>query len=121
MQIINNTLLSEYNSLLLFHNYTVLVASFNEVKYEYNKIVSSSSGFYFVPRPIINPIGFFYYIPYEVFCIPPEYHFITSDYYCYTIDQMRKMLFINSSFNNNIGGAMGQPFTSIHNMITSII
>ena len=129
LQIINNTLSSEYNSLLLFHNYTTLVASFNEVKYEYNKIARSSSGFYFVPRPIMNPIGYLYYIPSEVFCIPPEYHFITSDYYCYTTDPTHKILFTNSSFNNNIGGGDGAAihfnlniaqYDYINNISTSI-
>ena len=65
LQIINNTLSSGYNSLLLFHNYTVLVASFNEVKYEYNIIPGRSSGFYFVSKfipKVITPHSSFFTI-----------------------------------------------------------
>ena len=108
LQIINNTLSSEYNSLLLFHNYTVLLASFNEVKYEYNNIAKSSSGFYFVPRPrgIIISIGYYDYVFGSLICIPPDYYFIEYGY-CYNIHPMHKIMFSNSSFNNNHGGGHG--------------
>ena len=82
LQIINNTLSSEYNSLLLFHNYTVLLASFNEVKYEYNNIAKSSSGFYFAPRPsgTIISIAHYDYVFGSLICIPPHYNFIEYGY-----------------------------------------
>ena len=108
--IMNNTLSSEYNSLLLFHNYTTLYARFNKVIFEYNSINGRSSGFYFVPKRIIitndNPFVFTRY--YGICNIPPEYQFAEFGYYCLIIgDPVHQVLFANSSFNNNMGGGHG--------------
>ena len=104
IQIINNTLLSRYNSLLLFHNYTTLVANFNEVKYEFNNINGEGSGFYFVPRiiKIYNPFRY----NHIRFCFSPELGLI----YCYEGQPMHQLLFTNSSFDNNKGKVHGLIF-----------
>ena len=108
--IINNTLSSEYNSLLLFHNYTTLLASFNEVTFEHNDINGGSSGFYFVPRRIIitNNNPFTLEAPYGICILPPPEYQDGDFHYCLTLnDPMHQILFVNSSFNNNNGGGHG--------------
>ena len=106
--IINNTVSSEYTSLLLFHNYTTLLASFNEVTFKYNNINRGSSGFYFVPRRNIMPTSNIYFIPYadnyKICDIPPEYQIGEFGHCIYLSHQV---LFANSSFNNNNGGGHG--------------
>ena len=107
--IMNNTVSSEYSSLLLFHNYTTLFASFNEVIFEYNNINRITSGFYFIPRIIVNNNLFIspeYNILYEICNIPLEYQVAEFDY-CLELEPVHQVLFANSSFNNNIGGGHG--------------
>ena len=108
--IINNTVSPEYISLLRFHNYVTLRASFNEVTFKYNNINGGRSGFYFLPRRIIMKTEYLYYpfweyYHYYIICdTPPEPQF---DHCVLHTKPVHHVLFANSSFNNNNGGGHG--------------
>jgi len=110
LQIKNNTLLPQYNSLLLFQNYTVLAASLNKVNYKFNHINGRGTGFYFAHKSIVKGlIHPLFHVEHRFICFPPG---IVFDYfYCVGDDQLNHLLLLtNSSFNNNIGGDHGAAF-----------
>ena len=106
IQIINNTLSSQYNSLLTFYNYTTLVANFNEINYELNRIDGEGSGFHFVPRKILKIHHPLIINRYDIICFSPEFQII----HCFEGRPIHQFFFANSSFNNNTGGGHGLIF-----------
>ena len=107
VQITQNVLLPEYGGLIMFQNYSTLVANITNIEYEFNSIKGDGSGFHFtsksnIERPflIIGDI----LLTYRVF-IPPNFQFVVppaqqdhfrSHYQCF--------YFTNGSFINNSGG-----------------
>ena len=110
VQITHNVLLPEYGGLIMFQNYSTVVANITNIEYEFNSIKGDSSGFHFISKSIIESpfllIGDII-LRYRAF-IPPNFQFVIppaqqdhfrSDYQSFS--------FTNGSFINNTGGGHG--------------
>ena len=114
LQVTNNSLLSRNDGLFAFKDYMSLLAIFNNINYEFNRINGEGSGFHLTSRQeiIVRPPNhcISICIPSAFFSdIPPQYivnlftnrfdNCINSDFQLFSL--------ANSSFNNNIGGGHG--------------
>ena len=110
VQITRNVLLPEYGGLIMFQNYSTLVADITNIEYEFNCIKGDGAGFHFTSKSIIEsrfllngdiPYVYRAFIPTNFqFVVPPaqQDHFY-SDY--------QRFSFTNGSFINNTGGGHG--------------
>ena len=128
LQIINNTLLPDYNGLVLFTDYNTLIADISNVKYESNHIIGEGSGFHFSSASIrlIGPRILRAFI-HTVVCIPPNFEVVLPQQYVFkdetdTCFDKSFQLFsiINSSFSHNIGGGHGAVIYFNHAIIDGL-
>ena len=128
LQIINNTLLPDYDGLFVFKDYNNLIADVNNVTYEFNHIVGEGSGFHFASAGI-RLIGqrFLRAVSYRLVCIPPGFQVSLPQQYviegrsdiCFDISFLWFAI-INSSFSNNIGGGHGAAIYFNHAIIDGL-
>ena len=118
LKIMNNVLLPGNESLVLFKDYTALIAYIENVNYQFNYIKGEGSGFLFRSMSITRDIshyGFF------CKCISPNLQFTLPQLHglktdrCYQYSRcfnetFKWISFLNSSFSDNIGGGQGALF-----------
>ena len=134
LQITNNVLLSGNDSLVMFKDYTALIAYIKNVNYQFNYIKGEGSGFLFRSMSITRDISYYGFFckcisPNLNFTLPQLYAFNRCTNGCYQysshqagIDETFKWIsFSNSSFNNNIGGGHGALFYLNYSIIDNSI
>ena len=89
LHIINNTLLPDYDGLVLFKDYSDIIADINNVRYEFNNIVGEGSGFCFVSAGM-RLIGsrILHEYSYSLVCLPPVFRFLYPSNMSLKIDQI---------------------------------
>ena len=129
LQIINNTLLPEYDGLVLFTGYNTLIADISNVRYEFNHIVGEGSGFHFRSANI-RLIGKTFgrrAVRYSSACIPPNFEVVLPQQYVFEDEtdtcfdkSFQWFSIINSSFSHNIGGGHGAVIYFNHAIIDGL-
>ena len=122
LQIINNVLLPDYDGLVLFTDYNILIADINNVRYEFNHITGEGSGFRLISAST-RIIGLRADV-YSLICIlfnfqvtlPQEYLIAGTSNICFDIS-FQWLSIINSSFSNNFGGGHGAVIYFNHGII----
>ena len=129
LQIMNNTLLPDYDGLVLFTDYNTLIADISNVRYEFNHIIGEGSLFHFRSANI-RLIGITFgrrAARYSSACIPPNFEVALPQQYvikdksdiCFDIS-FQWFSIINSSFSNNIGGGHGAVIYFNHAIIDGL-
>ena len=130
LQIINNTLLPDYDGLVLFTDYYTLIADISNVRYELNHIVGEGSGFRFISATTIWPFGSRFVhraTLYSSVCIPSIIQVVLPQQYVFEDEtdtcfdkSFQWLSIINSSFSHNIGGGHGAVIYFNHAIIDGL-
>ena len=108
VQITHNVLLPSDSGLIMFQNYSTLVADITNIEYHFNSIKGDSSGFQFTSIANIEEHSLLVretVLPYRAI-IPPDFKF-TSEIIIIIFLNYKRSSFTNGSFINNAGGGHG--------------
>ena len=105
VQITHNILIPGYGGLIMFQNYSTIIANITNIEYHFNCIKGDGSGFHFTSKSIVER-----YIQPQIYLefraiIPPYFQFAVQGNYLHSNYQW--FTFTNGSFINNTGGGHG--------------